>query len=409
MAYDNVIIFGAGASVDAGIPLLNNFVDTMWGYAVRGKTPNGVISADDRKLLEQADAIRVGLERYNSRANFNMRNLEDVLSLLSFESLAGGEALEKYQTWVRAITRTVELSTSHTFSQASQENLNYRKTIYHEFWNSILGANSSSHPPALISFNYDLVLERTLWDFFHYLLNNNSNFRPQKDSCKINYFLKPYNFTIKTQLCEYLVKEGPPRQQVNIRHQGFKPSIEFNSNDKADFEIPYLKLHGSLNWCSRTTPKQDENISDELRPANAPIQAAETPLILPPVFNKMNSGNVNSVWQNGLEILREAKHIILVGYSLPKTDIYMQYFLKAAVGPNSNLQKIIVFDPALFHNDEGNEQMRKRYRECFSPQFQDQIIFEPELEPMLGPSQSGKFSHFVEMLKKSRNDLFFTR
>ena len=31
MPYDNVIIFGAGASYDAGIPLLKDFVDTMWG------------------------------------------------------------------------------------------------------------------------------------------------------------------------------------------------------------------------------------------------------------------------------------------------------------------------------------------------------------------------------------------
>jgi hypothetical protein len=209
MVHDNVIIFGAGASIDAGIPLLNNFVDTMWGYAIRGRSPNGVISPEDKKLLEQADVIRVGLERYNSRANFNMRNLEDVLSLLSFESLAGGEALEKYQTWVRAITKTVELSTSHSYSQAVSENLNYKRTIYHEFWNCLLGQNSSSNPPGLITFNYDLVLERTLWEFFHYLPNNNNNAKPQRDSCKINYYLKPSNFTIKTQLGEYVLKEGP--------------------------------------------------------------------------------------------------------------------------------------------------------------------------------------------------------
>jgi hypothetical protein len=408
MACDNVIIFGAGASVDAGIPLLNNFVDTMWGYAIRGRSPNCALSPEDRKLLEQADVIRVGLERYNCRANFNMRNLEDVLSLLSFESLAGGEAIEKYQTWVRAITRIVELSTSHSYSQAIRENLNYKRTSYHEFWNSLLGQNSSSNPPGLITFNYDLVLERTLWDFFHYLPNNDNSGKPSRASCKINYCLKPYNFTIKTQLSEYILKVGPPRQQINVRHNGFKPVIEYN-NSKAEIEIPYLKLHGSLNWCSRTMPKQDEQVSDELRPANLPIEAAETPLILPSVFNKMNSGNVNPVWQKSLEILREAKHIILVGYSLPKTDIYMQYFLKAAVGPNSSLQKIIVFDPTLFRADAANEEMRKRCRECFSPQFQEQITFEPRVPPMFDENQKGKFQHFIDMLSSSRNELFFTR
>jgi hypothetical protein len=31
--YHNVILFGAGASWDAGIPLMNQFVDAMWHYA----------------------------------------------------------------------------------------------------------------------------------------------------------------------------------------------------------------------------------------------------------------------------------------------------------------------------------------------------------------------------------------
>jgi hypothetical protein len=406
MTYDNVIIFGAGASVDAGIPLLNNFVDTMWGYAIRGKSPNGVISGEDRKLLEQADVIRVGLERYNSRANFNMRNLEDVLSLLSFESLAGGEALERYQTWVKAVTRTVELSTSHPNPKLKMDNLHYERTLYHQFWNVLLGQESSSQPPALITFNYDLVFERTLWDFFHFLPESKNNPKPKRDSCKIDYNLRPYNFTIKAQRCEYILREGPLQNPINVRHNGVSPRIEWNS--KADIEIPYLKLHGSLNWCSRTTPKQDEKISDDLCPMNVPVEAAETPLILPPVFNKMNSGNVNPVWQRGLEILREAKHIIIVGYSLPKTDIYMQYFLKSAVGPNSSLQRIIVFDPTLFRKDAANEEMRKRYRECFSPQFQEQITFEPQADQMFDDSNWGYFSHFIRTLEYNRKELFFT-
>ena len=142
MGYDNVIIFGAGASFNAGIPLLNNFVDTMWGYSVRGRTNQGVeISHKDRELFAKADGIRIGLERYNSRANFHLRNLEDVLSLLSFEALSGGDALEKYQTWVRAVARVVELSTFFQY-QTEKADPNYTKTVYHKFWDVLLGANS---------------------------------------------------------------------------------------------------------------------------------------------------------------------------------------------------------------------------------------------------------------------------
>jgi hypothetical protein len=408
MTYDNVIIFGAGASANAGIPLMNNFVDTMWRYSVRGRAPNK-ISEDDRKLLALADEIRVGLEPYNTRANFNMRNLEDILSLLSFEALAGGDALKKYQTWVRAITRTIELSTVHPYQNSHRTAPTYPINLYHIFWDALLGENSTTPPPALITFNYDLVFERTLWDYFHGLSEESNKFKPKRDTCKINYFLRPYDFTIKTQKCDYVIAHNnfnKEYRQVNVRHDGFIPSIEYNC--KADIEIPYLKLHGSLNWCSKTTPKQDEQIPDDLVPALLATQSVETPLILPPVFNKMNLGDVSPVWKKALQILREAKHIILVGYSLPKTDIYMQYFLKSAVGPNSGLQKIIVFDPTLFNHNEANDEMRKRYRECFSPQFQEQITFEPKVEHMFDENDRGRLSHFIQTLKNSRDELFFT-
>lgn len=253
--YDNVILFGAGASADAGIPLLNNFVDTMWGYAVRGSSPRGSLQGSDRKLLTDAEAIRVGLERYNSRANFNIRNLEDVLSLLSFEALAGGIAVENYQTWKRAITRTIELSTSHPFRDANEAKYERRETVYHQFWHTVLGAELYRRPPALITFNYDLVLERTLWDYFHHLQND--QIKPEKPSCKINYFLRPYDFVIRSEPCQYTIPIPNSRPAMNQRHHGLRPEFKFNCD--ADVEIPYLKLHGSLNWSGREVEAQNKN------------------------------------------------------------------------------------------------------------------------------------------------------
>ena len=43
MGYDNVIILGAGSSPDAGVPLLGNFIETMWEYRVREKMPCGYL------------------------------------------------------------------------------------------------------------------------------------------------------------------------------------------------------------------------------------------------------------------------------------------------------------------------------------------------------------------------------
>ena len=81
--YHNIILFGAGASVDAGIPLLGLFVDTMWELAYRGQIGGNRLSEEDHQVFRAANGVRELLERYSSRAYFDLRSLEDILSLLS--------------------------------------------------------------------------------------------------------------------------------------------------------------------------------------------------------------------------------------------------------------------------------------------------------------------------------------
>ena len=118
-----------------------------------------------------------------------------------------------------------------------------------------------------------------------------------------------------------------------------------------------------------------------------------------------------------MDRLRNAKNVIIVGYSLPQTDIYMQYFIKTALGPNKDLNRIFVFDPVLFQDDQRANTMIERYESCFSPQLQSRIVFKPSTS-WRSPSgefptqkdytreQGGKFRHFVEMLKTEDGILF---
>jgi hypothetical protein len=114
----------------------------------------------------------------------------------------------------------------------------------------------------------------------------------------------------------------------------------------------------------------------------------------------MNTKEINSVWKHALNVLRNAKHIVIVGYSLPRTDVYMQYFMKAAVGPNRNLQRITVFNPTLFKGDKSAEEMEERYRECFSGKFGKYINFRPELVTSVQPDNRGSFLHFLAYLAR---------
>jgi len=388
--YDNVILFGAGASADAGIPLLGNFVDKMWEYGIRGRAGKEVLSEEDRRLFQRANEIRFSLESYNSRANFNLRNLEDVLSLLAFETFANDPQKVNYQVWVDCICRTIELSTS-VRDVAESERFKKIPGKYHEFWHALLEEGWAWNP-ALLTFNYDLTLERTLCEYYSY--RDRGDIKPKhKAPCSIDYALAPYSFHVQSVNASL---DGAP---------GFTSKAAYGMRPK--ITIPYLKLHGSLNWSRNTVAEAAK--SQNVTPSNKPTMTAQDPLILPPVFNKMDGNDLTPVWSKGLEILRQAKHLIIVGYSLPRTDIYMQYFLKAAIGPNSHLQRVFVFNPVLFEEGAGDEAMRERFQECFSKYFQEQIIFQPWPSPNGSRIRDGSFQHFVYTLQQHRDQIFFTR
>lgn len=165
--------------------------------------------------------------------------------------------------------------------------------------------------------------------------------------------------------------------------------------------IDLLKLHGSLNF-----PK--EKITDSVNLAHGITTPLSSPFILPPVFNKMTSGaSTASMWLAAMGMLSSAKNIVIVGYSLPKTDIYMQYFLKAALGPNTNLNKIFVFDPVLFQENKARDEMMNRYKSCFAENFIDRIVFQPDSSNIHKTNQLGTTRHFVELLENNQGGLLF--
>jgi hypothetical protein len=169
-------------------------------------------------------------------------------------------------------------------------------------------------------------------------------------------------------------------------------------------EIEILKLHGSLNFPNRTQMVVDVEAD--------PMLAVSDPYILPPIFNKMSSDSPGSMWQRALEHLNEAKNIIIVGYSLPRTDIYMQYFLKAGLGPNTGLRRIFVFDPVLYSekNLKPARAMKKRYESCFAPQLRKHIHFNRNHECMqfLAPEHFGTTQHFVSQIRDDPESILFS-
>ncbi|MGB8982398.1 MAG: hypothetical protein WCC12_11015, partial [Anaerolineales bacterium] len=181
-----------------------------------------------------------------------------------------------------------------------------------------------------------------------------------------------------------------------------EPCDENDLSTSANIEL--LKLHGSINFPAKGIKR---NTVEKF-----PTIPVDNAYILPPLLNKWVLGEELDIWRIAIERLREAKNIVIVGYSLPYTDIYMQYFFKAGLGPNVNLSKITVFNPVL--SKDGNEctDMEERYGKCFSPQLQNRILFRPFTKYSRGGTiveadLSGTFLHFSRAVGDDRSELFF--
>ncbi|WP_020181954.1 SIR2 family protein [Methylotenera sp. 1P/1] len=396
---ENVIVLGAGFSYDAGIPLLGNFIERMWEYSIRGKAGSVTLNYEEQKILQEALKIRSEMDGYHGRVAFDDRNIEDILSMLAFNLMEGKTSdRNKLNTFISAISTTIELAcnVNHPgipndgrYSAISEGN-----EVYRSFWKALFKRYKEEKTlPTIITFNYDLVLERSL---FQVLINKNYN--DHSDRCpfkalKIDYQY-PY-FPAQQYLVEYTTYGyGSDRGTV------IKP-YEFKVDECASIEI--LKLHGSLNF------PNSKSKSDSL--PLSPTGVIDSPYILPPVSNKQSNGNGNQTWKTALQRLREAKNVIFVGYSLPKTDMYMQFFLKAALGPNQELNRLFIFDPVLWKNTAESEDMKRRYEMCFSEQLRNRIVFNPEVSGGFAHRSSGNLNgttaHFVNTLEDEPNKILF--
>jgi hypothetical protein len=394
---DTVFLLGAGFSKPAGIPLLGEFVDYMLQISARG------VRQKDKSFMElpvvrDAMKIRNELDGYHGRANFDDRNIEDLLSILTFNVLGGGKKdRQKLTLMAQAIAETIEAccEVRHPGIKPGRgEVVSDGPDLYRRFWKALFKATESGRRmPTLLTFNYDLVLERSLLQVLSGTSYGVSR-RPPFDRFRLTYGT---DHVPDSQYKLVYTNYHSDRNRGSMYEEGTILENEPTSPNSGALPIEILKLHGSLNF---PLNRWNEQASDFTWWA-----PTREPYILPPVFNKITGAGLDRTWRRALDRLRNARSIVIVGYSLPQTDIYMQYFLKAAVGPNLDLDRIVVFDPVLFSTGERRDAMQTRYETCFSTQLRRRIQFTPTTNPPSVPS--GTTEALIAMLEESPSKLLF--
>lgn len=153
--------------------------------------------------------------------------------------------------------------------------------------------------------------------------------------------------------------------------------VEFANAGPVDGErITLLKLHGSFNWLESSVTgdlylggmaKEVERLYDDalhvylrdLRTGSEiTLPRAELrPLMITPTHLKdMRNPHVAAIWRRAASVVRRARRLTFVGYSLPGDDIHVKYLFKRALvtRPEGPLPEIVVVnpDPAVLDNYE---------------------------------------------------------
>ncbi len=102
-----------------------------------------------------------------------------------------------------------------------------------------------------------------------------------------------------------------------------------------------LKPHGSLHWTKIDSQEKTLQLHE------APYgQRAAKRNVIPPTWDKtvLNEWPWKRVWQESSRLLQQARCLIVIGYSVPSTDLMSQALIRSSLG-SAGLRLMVVVNP----------------------------------------------------------------
>ena len=306
-----VLIFGAGASYSAGIPLQADLIPQ-------------ILKSGDLQLRKSEAAKRI---RNFLASNFpntkQYPSLEEVFGFLEF-FISNEYSLSKNEmpSDLRNL-RTDLIKVIHYLISRGTE----RSVDFTAFWNVI--ANRSAKV-GVITTNYDTAIDEAFDDIF--------------PDCLIDYCLDFVNYRSP--------EAGDP---FNWWIDPKKPT-DINGDNRVT-RIKILKLHGSLNWkycttCGQVvlTPWQHgldlkldtfESFFDSKIQFCKFDQTRLQSLLQPPSHFKTTTNHVfNRLYDEAAFMIGNANHLIFVGYSFPEADVHIRALVKRCFSKDGTITVI---------------------------------------------------------------------
>ncbi len=291
-----VYLLGAGFSAPLGIPVMADFLQKAKDQYYGDRKRFNHFG----QVLETINSLHVA----NSYYATDLFNIEDILSILDLKGRLAGVGDEKEFRRFIADVITFHTPPLHTASTTQR-------------WDTLLFWERPwcDYGPFVASLlGYEFVREAGL-----------ENQQPKKDDyvCRAAESLD-VSYAVVTLNYDAVLETAVSK--VNATY-GLKNTL---ARVAGKVGVPLAKLHGSID-------------SDD---------------IVPPIWSKsLTPLSIRQSWQVAYELLKAANEIRIIGYSLPESDAYVRYLLRAAVIDTPNLKRIDVLC-----KDNGDKEIERRYR-----------------------------------------------
>jgi len=243
--------------------------------------------------------------------------------------------------------------------------------VFGRLFDKFIGCDKCAH---IVSFNYDLLCDNSLllWCRNHKIAVNDAN---------LNQIITRQDAFIgkidSEQILEY------PLEVTDFADPAGIEPISVHAAEGLS-RLYLIKPHGSLSFCKvfRDVHKQEVcllirnnyygSVPLVLRPRIIDYDGSKrfleiTPLIVAPAHNKIKSHPVLfEAERNFLEGLATANKIVVVGWSIPDTDVdHYNAIRNRILNRNSQIEELVVFD--LKQDKKDHDQLFDRFEALFQP------------------------------------------
>lgn len=336
-----VYIFGAGTSRFLGGPLVNDFLTRAMELRHSKTFPIGL----PKNLEEKFDEVfKYQRELFTTRKylGIDLDNIETLFSIHDMDwdmSKTKGEVDSKENLSKRERLNSLRDSFFSLIIETLKQSMVMEGPKW-EKYKKIIKSLAFPVDSCFITFNYDLALEKALKEGGGESISDHVKHEMQKISGEGVTEL-PYSK-------EYFVNYGINESPTNTIH------LE---------ERKVLKLHGSINWLYCTDCLKFSELDDCVIPSQFDAyrhlihdtskcktqdKLKTLNLLVPPTWHKQNyTDHITEIWSNTIRELSSATHLLIVGYSFPRTDVFFDQLLTLGLKNNYVLKQVIIINPKL--------------------------------------------------------------